>query len=153
MFYLLYTIFKSFHSKKLHIFGFLASIVVIRSLVIFFFVLSGWATYHFCKRSFPWRLNNSMNCICTHRIKEVQENNSDQVPSWWHCDRTTFQPIACGCTCEPCHWPCTDEIMKEELTIFKNERWTSKFPTVSDFPSCVLVNFLQMKIVGIHSEW
>ncbi len=40
-FYLLYTILRSFHSRKLHILGFLARIVVMSSRVIFFFVLSG----------------------------------------------------------------------------------------------------------------
>lgn len=51
--YLLQTTLTSFHSKKLDIFGFRANIVVISSRVIFFFNLSGWATYHFCKRNFP----------------------------------------------------------------------------------------------------
>lgn len=41
----------------------LAKIVVINSRVIFFFTLSGWATYHFCSRSLPCRLNNNMNSI------------------------------------------------------------------------------------------
>lgn len=62
--YLLYTILTSFHSKKLHIFGFLARIVVISSRVIFFFNLSGCATYHFWSLNLPWRLNRSINCIC-----------------------------------------------------------------------------------------
>lgn len=61
--YLLYTILRSLHSKKLHILGFLASMVCTRSLEIFFLSLSDRGTYHFCNRSFPCRLNNSMNCI------------------------------------------------------------------------------------------
>lgn len=84
--YLLYTILHSFHSRNEHIFGFLfwihgknnclvpigvnwfqrkylAKIVVMSSRVIFFFTLSGYAWYHFWRRSFPCRLNRSMNCI------------------------------------------------------------------------------------------
>jgi len=61
--YLLYTILRSLHSKKLHILGFRASMVWTRSLEIFFLSLSGRGTYHFWSRSFPCRLNNSMNCI------------------------------------------------------------------------------------------
>lgn len=47
--------------------------VVMSSRVIFFLSLSGWATYHFCKRSLPCRLNSSINCICNvlHRIDTV----------------------------------------------------------------------------------
>lgn len=66
--YLLYTILRSLHSRKLHILGFLASIVWTRSLDIFFLSLSDRGTYHFCNRSFPWRLNNSMNCICGRKL-------------------------------------------------------------------------------------
>lgn len=69
--YLLYTTLTSFHSKKLDIFGFRASIVVINSRVIFFFSLSGCATYHFCKRSFPWRLNSNINCICNMIVTTI----------------------------------------------------------------------------------
>ena len=67
---LLYTIFRSFHSRKLHIFGFRDNIIVISSLVIFFFSLSGWASYHFCSLSLPWRLNSNINCIWNwrHRV-------------------------------------------------------------------------------------
>ena len=54
----------SFHSRKLHIFGFLTRIVAMSSRAIFFFVFSGCAVNHFCSRSLPWRLNSSMNCIC-----------------------------------------------------------------------------------------
>lgn len=61
--YLLYTILQSFHSRNEHIFGFLARMVVISSRVIFFFTLSGCATYHFCSRNLPCRLNNSINSI------------------------------------------------------------------------------------------
>lgn len=61
--HLLYTILRSLHSKKLHILGFLASMVWTKSLEIFFLSLSDRGTYHFCNRSFPCRLNNSMNCI------------------------------------------------------------------------------------------
>lgn len=66
--YLLYTILRSLHSRKLHILGFLASMVWTRSLDIFFLSLSDRGTYHFCNRSFPWRLNNSMNCICGRKL-------------------------------------------------------------------------------------
>lgn len=62
--YLLYTIFRSLHSKKLHILGFRARMVWTRSREIFFLSLSDRGTYHFCRRSFPCRLNRSMNCIC-----------------------------------------------------------------------------------------
>lgn len=60
----LYTIFRSLHSKKLHILGFRARMVCTNSLVIFFFSLSDNGTYHFWSRSLPCRLNRSMNCIC-----------------------------------------------------------------------------------------
>lgn len=66
--HLLYTIFRSLHSRKLHILGFLASMVWTRSLEIFFLSLSDRGTYHFCNRSFPWRLNSSMNCICRRKF-------------------------------------------------------------------------------------
>lgn len=60
---LLYTILRSLHSRKLHIFGLRARTVCTSSRVIFFFSLSDRGTYHFCRRSFPCLLNNSMNCI------------------------------------------------------------------------------------------
>lgn len=66
--HLLYTILRSLHSRKLHILGFLASMVWTRSLEIFFLSLSDRGTYHFCNRSFPWRLNSSMNCICRRKF-------------------------------------------------------------------------------------
>lgn len=59
--YLLYTTFKSLYSKKLHIFGFRARTVVMRSRVIFFFSFWLEAVYHFCSLSLPWRLNSSIN--------------------------------------------------------------------------------------------
>lgn len=49
--------------KQVLISTYRAKIVVINSRVIFFFNLSGWATYHFCNRSLPCRLNNSINNI------------------------------------------------------------------------------------------
>lgn len=61
--YLLYTILRSLHSRKEDILGFLAKMVEISSRVIFFFSLSGWASYHFWRRSLPCRLNNNINCI------------------------------------------------------------------------------------------
>ena len=66
--HLLYTILRSLHSRKLHILGFLASMVWTRSLEIFFLSLSDRGTYHFCNRSFPCRLNSSMNCICRRKF-------------------------------------------------------------------------------------
>lgn len=60
---LLYTILRSLHSRKLHILGLRARTVCTSSRVIFFFSLSDRGTYHFCRRSFPCLLNNSMNCI------------------------------------------------------------------------------------------
>lgn len=58
---LLYTIFMSLYSRKLHIFGFRARTVVIRSRVIFFFSFWLEAVYHFCSLSLPWRLNSNIN--------------------------------------------------------------------------------------------
>lgn len=74
--HLLYTILRSFHSKKLHIFGFLDRTRVTSSLVIFFFVLSCRAVYHFCSRNLPWRLNNNINCICKKVINTCNNNNN-----------------------------------------------------------------------------
>lgn len=65
--YLLYTILRSFHSRKLDILALRWRTTLISSLVIFFFCLSGCATYHFCNRSFPCRLNNNINCICNSK--------------------------------------------------------------------------------------
>lgn len=49
---------------------YLAKMVVISSLVIFFFNLSGWATYHFCNRNFPCRLKSNMNNIMLADIEK-----------------------------------------------------------------------------------
>ena len=72
--YLLYTILRSFHSRKLHIFGFLANTMVTSSLVIFFFCLSVWASYHFCSRSLPCRLNSNINCIWKNTKNKKNQN-------------------------------------------------------------------------------
>ena len=55
--------FMSLYSKKLHIFGFLERIIVVRSLVIFFFSFSVIALYHFCNLNLPCLLNSSMKLI------------------------------------------------------------------------------------------
>lgn len=67
--YLLYTILRSLHSRKLHILGFRARTVCTNSLVIFFFSLSDKGTYHFWSLSLPCRLNSSMNCIWNEDIR------------------------------------------------------------------------------------
>ena len=88
--HLLYTILRSLHSKKEDILGFLAKIVDINSRVIFFFNLSGCASYHFCRRNFPCRLNNSINCIYNienqmkFQIKEDQWQNEQDYKENWH---------------------------------------------------------------------
>lgn len=46
--------------------------VATKSRVIFFLALSGWAEYHFCSRSFPCRLNSSMNCICQNMFENIR---------------------------------------------------------------------------------
>lgn len=72
----LYTIFRSLHSKKLHILGLRARMVCTNSLVIFFFSLSDNGTYHFWSRSLPCRLNRSMNCICKdtrHKCMDIRK--------------------------------------------------------------------------------
>ncbi len=82
---LLYTIFRSLHSRKLHILGLRARTVCTSSRVIFFFSLSDRGTYHFCRRSFPCLLNNSMNCIWGRQqergrwdeMNQEQERRSD----------------------------------------------------------------------------
>eukprot|EP01137_Pigoraptor_chileana_P033479 Opistho-2@24411 len=76
--YRLYTILYSFHSKKLHIFGFRARIIVVNSRMIFFLSFWGSAWYHFCRRTFPCRLNNSTYwiisavCVCGHTHKHTR---------------------------------------------------------------------------------
>lgn len=82
----LYTIFRSLHSRKLHILGFRARMVCTNSLVIFFFSLSDNGTYHFWSRSLPWRLNSSMNCICNdtgHKRGSQSNMSGDCVNCYW----------------------------------------------------------------------
>lgn len=59
---------------------YLAKIVVINSRVIFFFTLSGCATYHFCNRNLPWRLNNNINNIIPFVLFSGMQRN------WLHPD-------------------------------------------------------------------
>lgn len=61
--HLLYTIFRSLHWTKLQERGGRPSTSVIMSRVTFFFSRSGSGVNHFCKRSFPCRLNSNRNCI------------------------------------------------------------------------------------------
>ena len=66
----------SFHSIKLDIFGFRAKTVDTSSRTIFFFILSAYATYHFCSRSLPCRLNRIINCICNSTPTQIILNRT-----------------------------------------------------------------------------
>lgn len=92
----LYTIFRSLHSRKLHILGFRARMVCTNSLVIFFFSLSDKGTYHFCSRSLPCRLNRSMNCICMDTTsggggQEVETFVNTSPTEQWAAENFCFQ--------------------------------------------------------------
>lgn len=73
---------------------YLARMVVISSRVIFFFTLSGWATYHFCSRSLPCRLNSSINNIVYVWKKNGFGNGLKSISRatdwYWQCSKWCY---------------------------------------------------------------
>lgn len=84
-FYLLQTILRSRHSRKLHIFGLRANTICISSLTIFFLSRSAVAVYHFCSRSLPCRLNSSMKRIYMQKQNSPQKDSTAYMRTCIQC--------------------------------------------------------------------